>query len=86
MSNCSRWRVHKPVVGHPEPREWALYQSAQPHTFHVVAPGGPVDDEEPALDLGLLKIFPPRITLRPTRRQRPASGVDLVLTTAADAA
>ncbi|MEY2233879.1 MULTISPECIES: RICIN domain-containing protein [Streptomyces] len=57
--------MNKPVVGYPEPREWALYQSDQPHTFHVVVPGGPVDGEELALDLSLLRIFPPRIALRP---------------------
>lgn len=57
--------VNKPVVGFPEPREWTLYQSAEPHTFHVVVPGGPVDGVELALDLSLLRIFPPRIALRP---------------------
>ncbi len=57
--------MNKPVVGYPEPREWALYQSAQPHAFHVVVPGGPVDGEEWAMDLSLLRIFPPRIALRP---------------------
>ncbi|MFE9636792.1 hypothetical protein [Streptomyces sp. NPDC006463] len=57
--------TNKPVVGYPEPREWALYQSAEPHTFHVVVPGGPIDGVELALDLSLLRIFPPRIALRP---------------------
>lgn len=57
--------VNKPVAGFPEAREWALYQSAEPFTFHVVVPGGPVDGVELALDLGLLRIFPPRIALRP---------------------
>lgn len=57
--------MNKPVVGYPEPREWALYQSAQPHAFHVVVPGGPVDGAELALDLSLLRIFPPRMALRP---------------------
>ncbi|MFG2987396.1 hypothetical protein ACGFYQ_40295 [Streptomyces sp. NPDC048258] len=57
--------MNKPVVGFPEPREWALYQSTQPHTFHVVVPGGPIDGQELGLDLSLLNIFPPRIALRP---------------------
>ncbi|WP_405922311.1 RICIN domain-containing protein [Streptomyces sp. NBC_00868] len=57
--------MNKPVVGFPEPREWALYQSARPQTFHVVVPGGPVEGVELALDLSLLRIFPPRIALRP---------------------
>lgn len=61
--------VNKPVVGYPEPREWALYQSAQPFAFHVVVPGGPVDGEELALDLSLLRIFPPRVALRPLEVQ-----------------
>ncbi|MET8133114.1 hypothetical protein ABZ153_17470 [Streptomyces sp. NPDC006290] len=57
--------INKPIGGFPEPCEWALYQSAQPHTFHVVVPGGPVDGQELALDLSLLRIFPPRLALRP---------------------
>ncbi|GGO93122.1 RICIN domain-containing protein [Wenjunlia tyrosinilytica] len=57
--------VNKPVGGFTEPCEWALYQSSQPRTFHLVVPGGPVDGEELAVDLSLLRIFPPRIALRP---------------------
>ncbi|WRZ93630.1 hypothetical protein OHB54_34075 [Streptomyces sp. NBC_01007] len=57
--------INKPIGGFSEPREWALYQSAQPGTFHIVVPGGPVDGEELALDLSLLRIFPPRLALRP---------------------
>ncbi|MFI6444629.1 hypothetical protein [Kitasatospora sp. NPDC050543] len=53
------------VAGFPEPREWVLYQSAEPFTFHVVVPGGPVDGDELAMDLSLLRIFPPRVALRP---------------------
>ncbi|MFE9636886.1 hypothetical protein [Streptomyces sp. NPDC006463] len=56
--------MNKLVVGFPEPREWALYKSARPHTFHVVVPGGPVEGVELALDLSLLRIFPPRMALR----------------------
>jgi hypothetical protein len=57
--------ANKPVVGFPEPREWALYQSEQPRTFHLVVPGGPIDGAELAVDLSPLRIFPPRIALRP---------------------
>ena len=57
--------ANKPVAGFPEAREWALYQSAQPGIFHIVVPGGPVDGQELALDLSLLRIFPPRLALRP---------------------
>ncbi|WP_457029707.1 hypothetical protein [Kitasatospora sp. P5_F3] len=57
--------VNAPVKGSPETREWALYQSAQPFTFHVVIPGGPIDGVELALDVSLLRIFPPRTALRP---------------------
>ncbi|MFC5661463.1 hypothetical protein ACFP3U_00550 [Kitasatospora misakiensis] len=53
------------VRGVEEPFEWALYPSAEPFTFHVVVPGGPVDGEELALDLSVLDIFPPRTALRP---------------------
>lgn len=57
--------VNKPVAGFPEAREWVLYQGERPHAFHIVVPGGPVDGYELALDLGLLRIFPPRLALRP---------------------
>ncbi|QIY93934.2 hypothetical protein HEP87_07410 [Streptomyces sp. S1D4-11] len=57
--------MNKPVVGYPEPCEWTLYQSSQPHTFHVIVPGSPVGCQELALDPSLLKIFPPRTALRP---------------------
>ncbi|MCW2870118.1 RICIN domain-containing protein [Actinacidiphila oryziradicis] len=57
--------VNKPVGGYAERREWALYQSSAPHTFHLVVPGGPIDGEELAADLSMLRIFPPRIALRP---------------------
>lgn len=53
------------VEGRPEAREWVLYQSGEPFAFHVVVPGGPVDGEELTLDLSLLRIFPPRLALRP---------------------
>jgi hypothetical protein len=56
---------NKPICGFPDAREWALYQSAEPFTFHIVVPGGPIDGEELAVDLSLLRIFPPRIALRP---------------------
>ncbi len=54
-----------PTMGRSEPQEWALYQSAEPFAFHIVVPGGPVDGTELALDMSLLRIFPPRLALRP---------------------
>ncbi|WP_406326519.1 hypothetical protein [Streptomyces sp. NBC_00203] len=57
--------MNMPVGGYYEPRQWALYQSAEPRTFHVVVPGGPVNGVELSLDLSLLRIYPPRIALRP---------------------
>ncbi|MFF7991546.1 hypothetical protein ACFZDG_17345 [Kitasatospora xanthocidica] len=57
--------LNEMIMGSPEPRPWALYQSAEPFTFHVVVPGGPIDGQELALDLSLLRIFPPRLALRP---------------------
>ncbi|WP_327673930.1 hypothetical protein [Kitasatospora sp. NBC_00458] len=54
------------VVGATEAFEWVLYQAAEPQSFHVVVPGGPVyGGEELALDLSVLHIFPPRTALRP---------------------
>ncbi|MFD5916675.1 hypothetical protein ACFVYP_01620 [Kitasatospora sp. NPDC058201] len=60
-----RPEVNQQVVGAAEPFEWVLYQAAEPYSFHVVLPGGPVDGEELALDLSVLRIFPPRTALRP---------------------
>ncbi|WP_328958760.1 hypothetical protein [Kitasatospora purpeofusca] len=57
--------LNEMIMGSTEPRPWALYQAAQPFTFHVVVPGGPIEGVELALDLSLLRIFPPRLALRP---------------------
>ncbi|MFE3190127.1 hypothetical protein ACFXHA_14035 [Nocardia sp. NPDC059240] len=54
-----------PIVGVGKEYEWVLQQSAMPFTFHIVVPGGPVDGAELALDLSLLRIYPPRLALRP---------------------
>jgi len=53
------------IMGSIEPRPWAIYQAAQPFAFHIVVPGGPIDGHELALDISLLRIFPPRLALRP---------------------
>ncbi|MEU5158752.1 hypothetical protein AB0G74_03970 [Streptomyces sp. NPDC020875] len=55
------------VVGTDRPVEWSLRQSAEPYTFHVVVPGGPVDGAELALDLSPLLIYPPRTALAELR-------------------
>ncbi|MFF8772287.1 hypothetical protein [Kitasatospora sp. NPDC015120] len=62
------------VRGTDEAFEWALYQAAEPSSFHVVLPGGPVGGQELALDLSVLDIFPQRTALRPleVRDQRQA--------------
>ena len=57
--------VNEMIMGSTEPRPWALYQAAEPQTFHIVVPGGPIDGYELALDMSLLRIFPPRLALRP---------------------
>lgn len=57
--------VNKPVVGCSDEREWLLYPSTEPSKFFVVVPGGPIEGNELALDLSLLRIFPPRTALRP---------------------
>ncbi|MER7708802.1 hypothetical protein ABTX81_38740 [Kitasatospora sp. NPDC097605] len=66
--------VNQQVRGVTEEFEWALYQAAEPLSFHVVLPGGPVDGHELALDLSVLDIFPQRTALRPLegRDQRQA--------------
>ncbi|WP_457031725.1 hypothetical protein [Kitasatospora sp. P5_F3] len=57
--------VNKMLRGSSQATEWRLQQSAQPFTFHLVVPGGPVDGTELAVDLSLLRIFPPMTALRP---------------------
>ncbi|WP_405851200.1 hypothetical protein OG361_00225 [Streptomyces sp. NBC_00090] len=57
--------INKMLRGSSQATEWQLRQSAEPHTFHVVVPGGPVDGVELAADLSLLRIFPPMTALRP---------------------
>ncbi|MGW0885561.1 hypothetical protein [Streptomyces sp. NPDC002671] len=57
--------VNEMLMGSTEPRPWALYQAAEPFNFHIVVPGGPIDGCELALDISLLRIFPPRLALRP---------------------
>ncbi|MFI6847872.1 hypothetical protein OG535_04735 [Kitasatospora sp. NBC_00085] len=57
--------VNEMIMGSTEPRPWALYQAAEPFSFHVVVPGGPIEGTELALDMSLLRIFPPRLALRP---------------------
>ncbi|BAW08658.1 conserved hypothetical protein [Nocardia seriolae] len=57
--------VNMPVLATGKQCEWALYQASQPFTFHIVVPGGPVDGVELALDNSLLRIYPPRLALRP---------------------
>ncbi|GAA1396945.1 hypothetical protein GCM10009639_33700 [Kitasatospora putterlickiae] len=61
--------VNQQVRGTDEAFEWALYQAAEPFSFHVVLPGGPVDGQELALDLSVLDIFPQRTALRPLEVQ-----------------
>ncbi|MRH89637.1 hypothetical protein GFY24_19680 [Nocardia sp. SYP-A9097] len=58
-------QVNLPVLGLGKQWEWALYQSAMPFAFHIVVPGGPIDGTELALDFSLLRIYPPRLALRP---------------------
>lgn len=65
LSYDGRPEVNKPLGGFPEAREWDLRQSSEPRTFHIVVPGGPVDGNELAADLSLLRIFPPMTALRP---------------------
>ncbi|WP_331767775.1 hypothetical protein [Embleya sp. NBC_00896] len=61
--------VNKMLRGSSQETPWQLRQSAQPHTFHIVVPGGPVDGVELAADLSLLRIFPPMTALRPLQPQ-----------------
>ncbi|MEV0372920.1 hypothetical protein AB0I10_24370 [Streptomyces sp. NPDC050636] len=56
---------NKPIRGFPEPCEWALHRSSSPRTLYIAVPGSPIDGPEFVVDLSLLKIFPPRIALRP---------------------
>ncbi|MFD7983225.1 hypothetical protein ACFV4M_07585 [Kitasatospora indigofera] len=62
--------INKMLRGSSQATEWQLRQSAEPQTFHVVVPGGPVDGVELAVDLSLLRIFPPMTALRPLEPER----------------
>ncbi|GHH75963.1 hypothetical protein GCM10018781_46100 [Kitasatospora indigofera] len=62
--------INKMLRGSSQATEWQLRQSAAPQTFHVVVPGGPVDGVELAVDLSLLRIFPPMTALRPLEPER----------------
>ncbi|MFE4600760.1 hypothetical protein ACFRKE_07855 [Kitasatospora indigofera] len=62
--------INKMLRGSSQATEWQLRQSAEPRTFHVVVPGGPVDGVELAVDLSLLRIFPPMTALRPLEPER----------------
>lgn len=57
--------INEMIMGSTEPRPWAIYPAGQPFTFHIVVPGGPIDGYELALDMSMLRIFPPRLALRP---------------------
>lgn len=57
--------INNMLRGSSQATEWRLQQSAAPFTFHIVVPGGPVDGIELAVDLSLLRIFPPMTALRP---------------------
>ncbi|WP_424705412.1 hypothetical protein [Kitasatospora acidiphila] len=59
--------INKLVAGRPHPVGWELRGGGDSDAYHVVAPGGPIDGAELALDLGLLLVYPPRTTLRPLR-------------------
>ncbi|WP_405014869.1 hypothetical protein [Kitasatospora sp. NBC_01539] len=61
--------INKMLRGSSQATEWQLRQSAQPQTFHIVVPGGPVDGVELTVDLSLLRIFPPMTALRPLEPQ-----------------
>ncbi|WP_378731951.1 hypothetical protein [Nocardia brasiliensis] len=45
----------------PEPKEWNLIPAAEPFTYYIVVPDG----TELAVDLSMLRIFPPTVALRP---------------------
>ncbi|KAF8481651.1 hypothetical protein DFH94DRAFT_403567 [Russula ochroleuca] len=49
----------KRIRGYPDDREWSLYKAADPFSYHVVVPGGPIDGQELAFDVSPLRIFPP---------------------------
>lgn len=49
----------------PEPKEWSLIPAADPFTYYIVVPNGPIDGTELALDLSMLRIFPPTVALQP---------------------
>lgn len=47
-----------------QPREWEIRNTTNPDHSFIVLPGL-VNDEELAVDFSLLRIYPPRLALRP---------------------
>ncbi|KAF8481655.1 hypothetical protein DFH94DRAFT_732202 [Russula ochroleuca] len=74
---------HTRVRGYPNhpPREWVLYKAAEPNTYFVVVPGGPVDGKELAFDRSPLLIIPPftELTYLNVEDQEQAWEFDLIV-------
>ncbi|KAK9679746.1 hypothetical protein K7432_016172 [Basidiobolus ranarum] len=51
-----------------QPKRWSLIPGTKPSYYIIQLPGSPVDGQILVIDLSLLKIFPPRLALRPLRQ------------------
>ncbi|KAF9170008.1 hypothetical protein BGX21_008861 [Mortierella sp. AD011] len=58
-----------------DPKEWQLRQGQEPNSYKIVAPGGPVDGFELAIDVSRILIFPPLAALRSYEYAQPWSFV-----------
>ncbi|KAH9988938.1 hypothetical protein BJV77DRAFT_1019284 [Russula vinacea] len=57
-------KLYKTVKGISDVREWSLYKAADPFSYHVVVPGGPIDQgKELAFDRSRRLIQPPETEL-----------------------
>ncbi|KAK9762466.1 hypothetical protein K7432_011760 [Basidiobolus ranarum] len=57
--------VNATIILETQPKSWTLTPGTEPSTYVIQLPGEPVDGEILAVDMSLLRIFPPRLALRP---------------------
>ncbi|KAK9760932.1 hypothetical protein K7432_014565 [Basidiobolus ranarum] len=57
--------VNSLITLETQPKSWTLAQGVEPSNYVILLPGGPVDGQVLVIDMSLLRIFPPRLALRP---------------------
>ncbi|KAK9761549.1 hypothetical protein K7432_013474 [Basidiobolus ranarum] len=57
--------VNSLITLETQPKSWILSPGIGPSNYVIRLPGGPVDGQILVIDISLLRIFPPRLALRP---------------------